>query len=125
MHVLYQELILMCFTFFEQQTLALARFEHTSFARKNATKQNKPRMAKVGATYKAQNCKRGDPSSFVKLQLVARYEKIGGSPLGLEKNSQKIFENEILEQCNSAEKCKRGDPLGFFDIHCVAKCRNK
>ena len=73
--------------------------------------KNEPRTAKVGAISKAQNCKRGDPSGFVKLQLVANYEK--------------KIENEIFEQCHSAEKCKRGGPLGFFDIHCVAKCRKK
>ena len=68
----------------------------------------------------------GDPSGFVKLQLVAKYEKkIEGEPFGdLKKFPKKIF-NEIFEQCHSAEKCKREDPLGFFDIHCVAKCRNK
>ena len=36
---------------------------------------NKPRTAKVGAISKAQNCKRGDSLGFVKLQLVAKYEK--------------------------------------------------
>ena len=35
---------------------------------------NKPGTAKVGAISKAQNCKRGDPLGFVKLQLVAKYE---------------------------------------------------
>ena len=38
-------------------------------------RMNKPRAAKVGAISKAQNCKRGDPLGFVKLQLVAKYEK--------------------------------------------------
>ena len=36
---------------------------------------NKPRTAKVGAISKAQNYKRGDSLGFVKLQLVAKYEK--------------------------------------------------
>ena len=36
---------------------------------------NKPRTAKVGAISKAQNCKRGDPAGFAKLQLVAKNEK--------------------------------------------------
>ena len=39
------------------------------------SKTNKPRTAKVGAISKAQNCKRGDSLGFVKLQLVAKYEK--------------------------------------------------
>ena len=38
-------------------------------------KINKPGTAKVGAISKGQNCKRGDPLGFVKLQLVAKYEK--------------------------------------------------
>ena len=87
---------------------------------------NKPRTAKVGAISKAQNCERGDPSGFVKLQLVAKnFLKIEGGTLWRhEKISEKFF-NEIFEQCHSAEKCKRGDPLRFFDIHCVAKYRRK
>ena len=36
---------------------------------------NKPGTAKVGAISKAQNCKRGDPLGFVKLQLAAKYQK--------------------------------------------------
>ena len=83
---------------------------------------NKPRTAKVGAISKAQKCKRGDPSGFVKLQLVAKHrKKLKGGPFGDFKNSK----NEIFEQCHSAEKCKRRDLSGFFDIHCVAKYRNK
>ena len=67
-----------------------------------------PRTAKVGAISKAQNCKMGDPSGFVKLQLVAKYEKkIEGEPFG----DLKKFKNEIFEQCHSAEK--RG-PFGIF-----------
>ena len=42
---------------------------------KPISKINKPRTAKVGAISKAQNCKRGDSLGFVKLQLVAKYEK--------------------------------------------------
>ena len=68
---------------------------------------NKPRTAKVGAIPKAQNCKRGDPSGFVKLQLVAKYEQnLRGALWGLEKIFQKKNYNEIFEQCHSAEKCK-------------------
>ena len=40
--------------------------------------ENKPGTAKVGAIFKAQNCERGDPSGFVKLQLIAKYEKKKG-----------------------------------------------
>ena len=37
---------------------------------------NKPGTAKVGATSRAQNCKRGgDPLVFVKLQSVAKFLK--------------------------------------------------
>ena len=36
---------------------------------------NKPGTAKVGALSKAQSCKKGDALGFVKLQLVAKYEK--------------------------------------------------
>ena len=43
---------------------------------------NKPRTAKVGAISKAQNLK-GDPSGFVKLQLVAKnLKKLKGGPFG-------------------------------------------
>ena len=50
---------------------------HTVCYRKSLSPQvlNKPRTAKVGAISKAQNCKRGDSLGFVKLQLVAKYEK--------------------------------------------------
>ena len=63
----------------------------------------------VGAIFKAQNCKRGDLSGFVKLQLVAKYEKkIEGEPFEDLKKFPKKFKNEIFEQCHSAKKCKRG-----------------
>ena len=70
---------------------------------------------------------KGDPLGFVKLQLVAKYEKKlkGDSWEILKNSSEKYFSNEIFEQCHSAEKYKRDDPLGFFDIHCVEKYRNK
>ena len=45
------------------------------FSKFTDQKVNKPRTAKVGAISKAQNCKRGDSLGFVKLQLVAKYEK--------------------------------------------------
>ena len=43
--------------------------------KKTKAKFNKPRTAKVGAIFKAQNYKSGDSLGFVKLQLVAKYEK--------------------------------------------------
>ena len=68
---------------------------------------NKPRTAKVGAISKAQNCERGDPSGFVKLQLVATYEKkLKGDPLvTLKKFPENFWKKVIFEQCHSAEKC--------------------
>ena len=62
--------------------------------------------------------KKGDPLGFVKLQLVAKYEKkLQGGPLGiLKKFPEKTFPekiNEIFELCQSAEKCKRG-AFGIF-----------
>ena len=69
---------------------------------------NKPRTAKVGAISKAQNCERGDPSGFVKLQLVANMKKIEGGPFGdFKKFLKKFLKKVIFEQCHSAEKCKR------------------
>ena len=89
--------------------------------------KNKPRTTKIGAISKAQNGKGwGGPFGLCELQLVAKNEKkLKGSLWGHEKISQKIFLNEIFEQCHSAEKFKKGDPLRFFDIHCVAKYRIK
>ena len=58
----------------------------------------------------------------MKLQLVAKYEKVEGGPL---RDFKTFRENEIFEQYHSAEKRKKGDPLGYFDIHCVAKYRIK
>ena len=43
---------------------------------------NKPGTAKVRGISKARNCKRWDPLSFVKLQLVAKYQKNEGGPFG-------------------------------------------
>ena len=43
-------------------------------------RRNKPRTAEVGAISKAQNLQ-GDPSGFVKLQLVAKnFKKLKGGP---------------------------------------------
>ena len=43
---------------------------------------NKPGTAKVRGISKARNCKRWDPLGFVKLQLVAKYQKNEGGPFG-------------------------------------------
>ena len=60
---------------------------------------NKPGTAKVGAISKGQNCKK-DPLSFVRLQLVAKYEKnLKGDPWEILKNFRKKIKNEIFEQC--------------------------
>ena len=56
----------------------------------------------------------------MKLQLVAKYEKIEGGPFGNIKKFQKNFQ-EIFEQYHSAEKCKRGDRLAFVKLKLVAK----
>ena len=56
------------------------------------------------------------PLGFLKLQFVAKYEKIEGDPLETLKIFQKI---ENIEHCHSAENCKRGT-LCFFNIHSVA-----
>ena len=57
------------------------------------------------APYLRLKIKKGDPSGFVKLQLVAKnLKKIEGGTLWRhEKIFQKNFLNEIFEQCHSAE----------------------
>ena len=51
----------------------------------------------------------------MKLQLVAKYEKIEGGPFGdLKKIPQKLYEKVIFEQCPSVEKCKRGTLWDFL-----------
>ena len=66
---------------------------------------NKPGTAKIGAISEAQNCKKRGPLGFVKLQLVAKFQKKNeGGPFGdIFKNSKKKFKIEIFEQCHSAE----------------------
>ena len=73
--------------------------------------KNKPVTAKVGAIPKAQNCKRGDPLGFVKLQLVAKHEKKiqGRFFKKIGKN-----QNEIFEQCHSF-KSSPIEKTGIFD----------
>ena len=75
---------------------------------------NKPRTAKVGAISKAQNLK-GGPFGLCETPAgCKKFEKnLRGTLWRHEKISQKIFFNEIFEQCHSAEKCKRGT-LRYF-----------
>ena len=51
------------------------KIQQTSSLKTRNAPKNKPGTAKVGAVSKAQNCKKGEPLGFVKLQLVAKYEK--------------------------------------------------
>ena len=63
---------------------------------------NKPGTAKVGAIFKAQNCERGDPLGFVKLQLVAKNDKkLKGDPWESFKISQKKLKWDVwaVSQC--------------------------
>ena len=55
--------------------LNISNHKFVQFFEHDNVDNNKPRTAKVGAISKAQNCKRGDSLGFVKLQLVAKYEK--------------------------------------------------
>ena len=48
---------------------------------------NKPGTAKIGAISRAQNCEKGDPLGFVKLQLVAKFQKTKGGPFGNNKKN--------------------------------------
>ena len=50
------------------------------FSRLTNKSKNKPGTSNVGAISKAQNCKRGDPLGFLKLQLVAQ-KKLKVDPL--------------------------------------------
>ena len=54
----------------KQQAIFCFRAQRLFLA--GAFASNKPGTAKVGAISKAQNCKRGDPLGFVKLQLVVK-----------------------------------------------------
>ena len=57
----------------------------------------------------------GDPSGFVKLQLVAKnFKKMEGGPFGDIKNFPKKIFFEIFKQCHSGEKCKRGTLCDFL-----------
>ena len=88
--------------------------------RKNAP-YNKPGTAKVGAISMAQNCRRGNPLGFLKLQLVVPYEKkIEGETLC---RLLKIFEKiSKMRFSNSVTVPKKRGP---FDIQSVAKYQNE
>ena len=74
---------------------------------------NEPGTAKVGAVSKVQNCNRGDPLGFLKLQLVAQYEKNEGGPFGeFKKISRKKFKMTFLN-CLTLPKNLKG-PFGIF-----------
>ena len=78
---------------------------------------NKPRTAKVGAISKAQNCKRGNPSGFVKLQLVAKNEKKidpFGGPFGNLKNFSEKFQKMRFLNSVTVPKNVKGGTLWDF-----------
>ena len=51
----------------------------------------------------------------MKLQLVAKYQKIEGGPFGdFKKFPKKFLKKVIFEQCHSAEKSKTGAPWNFL-----------
>ena len=66
---------------------------------------------------------KGDPFDFLKIQLVANYQKKlkRGRPFGRQKKSKKKRKVRILKQSHSAEILKRGDPLGFLALQFAAK----
>ena len=72
-------------------------------------------MAKVATISKAQNCKKWDPSGFVELQLVAKYEKkLKGSPFGdLKKFHQNNFKMRFLNSVTVPKNVK-GETLWDF-----------
>ena len=58
---------------------------------------------------------------FLKIQFVAKYQKIvGGSFGGIKKFSGKKRKMGILKQSHSSEKLERGDPLGFLKLQFAA-----
>ena len=72
------------------------------------------------------NFLRGDPFDFLKIQSVAKYQKVEGGPFGdilkkLEKFSKKKRKMRFLKQSHSAEKLERGDLLGFLKLQFAAK----
>ena len=57
-------------------------------------------------SHSVEKCKRGDPSGFINIHSVAKYQKTRrGGPFGDIKN---FFE----KRSHSAEKKPKGDPLG-------------
>ena len=74
--------------------------------------KNKPRKAKVGAISKAQNCKRGDPSGFVKLSWLQNMKKkLKGALWGLGKISQKKLKMRFLNRVTVPKNVKGGNFL--------------
>ena len=73
---------------------------------------------------------KGDSFDFLKIQFVAKYQKLKEDPLEtlkkisktfLEKFSKKKRKMRILKQSHSAKKLERGDPLGFLKLQFAAK----
>ena len=75
----------------------------------SVAEKNKPRTAKVGAISK------GDPSGFVKLQLVAKnLKKLKGGPFGdMKKFPKKIFKMRFLNSVTVPKNVK-GGPFAIF-----------
>ena len=77
----------------------------------------KLKKRKVSKTVKG-----GTLRAFLKIQFVAKYQKIEGGTLWRQKNFEYFFEifeknkNENFEQSHSAEILKREDPLGFLAL---------
>ena len=75
---------------------------------------NKPRTAKVGPIYEAENCKRRDPLGLVELQLVTNNENLkGDSCENLKKIPIKKSKIRFLNSVTVPENVK-GDPLGLL-----------
>ena len=75
---------------------------------KNGTSRERPKSA----PYLRLKIEKGDPSGFVKLQLVAKNEKkMKGGPFGDMKKFPKKFYK--MRFSNSVEKCKRGTLCDF------------
>ena len=90
----------------------------------------KRKMRILKQSHSAEKAERGDPFDFLKIQFVAKYQKIEGETLWRHlKKIEKCFEKivgkkrkmRILKQSHSAEKAERGDPFDFLKIQFVAK----
>ena len=72
-------------------------------------------------SHNVENCKRGHPLGFLKIQFAAKYQKkLKRDPLETLKSCRKKTNKDHFEQSHSDEKCRRG-ALGFFNIHSGAK----